>query len=147
MYLYKYHYYTHSTTFYYHSSTLVLFLSFSTIYMCQFLQVSAMWTLYWRILRTLILAPHHQANSRISQLAQCSHQFQLSLRKKIEPGAFIEMGDLIPTRLDTARLKLRRSVTDISSVIRSSNLSNCQKTTSLCSRPHSIPDSDSGSQQ
>ena len=40
-----------------------------------------------------------------------------SLVEKVKPGAFIEMGDLLPTHLgldDTARSKLRRSVTNIS---------------------------------
>ena len=39
------------------------------------------------------------------------------VKKKIESGAFIEMGDLIPTCLgldDTAHSKLRYSVTNIS---------------------------------
>ena len=61
------------------------------------------------------------------------------LVKKIESGAFVEMGDLIPTCLgldDTARLKLKRSVTNISELasgICSLHVSNCQKATSPCS--------------
>ena len=55
------------------------------------------------------------------------------LVKKIKSGTFVEMGDLIPTHLgldDTACLKLRSSVSNISKLvsgIRSLHVSNCQK--------------------
>ena len=60
--------------------------------------------------------PHHQTKLRIFQVVQCSHQFQLPCGK-IELGAFIEMGDLIPNCLrldDNAHSKLRCPVTNIS---------------------------------
>ena len=71
------------------------------------------------------------------------------LMEKIELGAFTETGDLIPTRLDTACLKLRRSVTNINEWLQTFAVyvSVIAKKTSPCSRPHGIPDSDSGSQQ
>ena len=59
--------------------------------------------------------PTPSNQTEIFQLVQCSSSnFPCG---KIESGAFIEMGDLIPMRLrldDTARSKLRRSVTNIS---------------------------------
>ena len=59
--------------------------------------------------------PAHQLES--SQTGTILPSVPTSLVEKIESGAFIEMGDLIPTRLgldDTARSKLRCTITNIS---------------------------------
>ena len=59
--------------------------------------------------------PAHQLES--SQTGTILPPVPTSLVEKIKSGAFIEMGDLIPTRLgldDTARSKLRRTITNIS---------------------------------
>ena len=116
---YIYHYYTQYNFLF---PFLNLYTPFAYLYMCQFppfFQIFATWTLNRRIPRTipLVLTPHHQANLNISQLVQHSHQFQLSLWKKLSQVYSLRWETLIPTCLeldDTARLKPRRSVTNIS---------------------------------
>ena len=103
----------HSTTFYSHSSTLV------PPFLC---------TNFCPSPRPPLLGPYtgeflgHSHPIPLSQLEHISTGTTLPpvptfLVEKLESGAFIEMGDLIPTHLgldDTARSKLRRSVTNIS---------------------------------
>ena len=116
MHLYKYHYYTHSTTFYYHSSTLVLFLLFHLLYE----PISADLRYVDLILENIEdTRTHPTLPSQLKNISTGTALLPVPtfFVEKIESGAFIEMGDLIPTRLglyDMARLKLRCSVTNIS---------------------------------
>ena len=84
-----------------------------------FSQISATWTLYWEILRTHpFIPPTHTLPHQFEsiQTGTVLSPVPTSLVEKIESGAFIKMGDLIPTRLgldDTVCSKLRHSITNI----------------------------------
>ena len=115
-----------------------------------FSQISATWTLYQGISRTCPLIPPHTHYCTNLESIQTGKVFSSSNFPygKIESGAFIKMGDLIPTHLgldDTVCSKLRCSITTIIDSLL--YLCNCQDTTSSHFRPHGIPDSDSVSQQ
>ena len=137
-------YYIQSTTFKHHSSSLVP-LSHFFIRMYQFLsfsQISTMWTLYQGISWTLPLLLV-RTKLRISQLVQCSHQFQLPLWKKWV-RCINQDGRLYP-HLPRVRWHntfiaetLHYQYQWMASSICSLHLSNCQEATFLYSQPHGI---------
>ena len=113
-----------------------------------------MWTLYQGISWTLplILTPQHWTKLRISQLVQCAPASSNCPCGKNWVRCIHRDGRPYP---NLCRIRWHSMFKAkmfhyqyqwINSSICCLRLSNCKEATSPCSRPHGIPDSDSGSQ-